>query len=96
MSAALLPTRRDPLRRLWTMTLTSAVLGLVAIIYAMVNLVRGHAGEEWMFGVGVCLLVGATVASVAHGVLVSYGARIDALEKQAAAGANQPTVGSAR
>jgi hypothetical protein len=94
MATALFPTGRDPLRRFWTMTLTAAVLGLMAIVYAVVNFVRGRTGEEWMLGVGACLLAGAAVASVAHSLLVSYGARIDALEKQAAADAHSPAVGS--
>jgi hypothetical protein len=93
MSAELYPTGRDPLRRLWTMTLTSGVLGLVAIVYAMVNLVRGRPGEEWMVAVGVCLLVGAAMTAIIQGVLQSYAARIDALEKQAAADSTRPAVG---
>ncbi len=94
MSAELFPTGRDPLRRLWTMTLTSAVFGLVAIIYTMVNFARGRTGEEWMIAVGACLLVGAVMTALVQGVLQNYGARIEALEKQAAADANRPTVGS--
>ncbi len=96
MSAELLPTGRDPLRRLWTMTLTTGVLGLAAIVYAMVNFARGRTGgEDWMFvGLGACLLVGAVLTSLVHGVLLSYRARIDALEKQAAADTNRPAVGS--
>lgn len=94
MSAELLPIGRDPLRRLWTMTLTTGVLGLAAIVYAMVNFARGRTGgDDWMFvGLGACLLVVAVLASIVHGVLLSYGARIAALEKQAAADANRPTV----
>jgi hypothetical protein len=94
MSAELFPTGRDPLRRLWTMTLTSAVLGLVAIVYAMVNFVRGRTGEEWMIAVGASLLVGAVMMALVHGVLLNYGARIDALEKRASADANRPAVGT--
>ncbi len=96
MSAELLPTGRDPLRRLWTMTLTTGVLGLAAIIYAMVNFARGRTGgDDWMFvGLGACLLVVALLSSIVHGVLHSYGARIAALEKQAAADATRPAVGS--
>ena len=94
MSAELFPTGRDPLRRLWTMTLTSAVFGLVAIVYAMVNSVRGRTGEEWMIAVGACLLIGAVMTALVQGVLQSYGARIGALEKQAAAAANHPVVGN--
>jgi hypothetical protein len=95
MSAELLPTRRDPLRRLATMALVTALLGLVAIIYSMVKIVRETAaGEEWMMGVGCCLLIGATATSLIHGVLLSYGARIEALEKRAAANANRPAGGA--
>ncbi|MBY0459099.1 MAG: hypothetical protein K2V38_17320 [Gemmataceae bacterium] len=95
MSTELFPTGRDPLRRLRTMTLTSAVFGLVAIVYAMVNVVRGRTGEEWMIAVGACLLVGAVMTALVQGVLQSYGARIEALEKQAAADAKHPAVGTA-
>lgn len=95
MSAELFPTGRDPLRRLRTMTLTSAVFGLVAIVYAMVNVVRDRTGEEWMIAVGACLLVGAVMTALVQGVLQSYAARIEALEKQAAAVANHTTVGTA-
>jgi NADH:ubiquinone oxidoreductase subunit 6 (subunit J) len=76
------------------MTLTSAVLGLVAIVYAMVNLVRNRTGEEWMVAVGASLLVGAVLASIVHGVLLNYGARITALEKQAAADTDRRAVGT--
>jgi membrane protein YdbS with pleckstrin-like domain len=94
MSAELFPTGNDPLRRLWTMTLTSAVFGLVAIVYTMVNFARGRTGEEWMIAVGACLLVGAVMTALVQGVLKSYGVRIAALEKQAAADATRPATGT--
>ena len=96
MSADPSPTGPDPLRRLWTMALVAGLLGLLAIVYTMVNFARGRdsPGEEWMFGVGFCLLFGAAVASLVHGVLLSYGARIEALEKRAAAAANRPADGT--
>jgi hypothetical protein len=78
------------------MALTAGLLGLLAIVYTMVNFVRGlHGpGEEWMFGVGFCLLFGAVAASLIQGVLLSHGARIEALEKRAAADANRPADGT--
>jgi hypothetical protein len=96
MPAELLPTGRDPLRRLGTMSLVTGLLGLLAIVYTMVNFARGHEGpgEEWLFGVGFCLLFGAVAASLIQGVLLSYGARIEALEKRASADTNCPADGS--
>src|SRR4051794_41168354 len=91
MSAELLPTRHDPLRRLGTMSLVAALLGLAAVIRTMVNFARGHdGGEEWMFGVGFCLLFGGAAASLVHGVLLGHRARIEALEKRAAVAATRP------
>jgi hypothetical protein len=72
---------RDPLYRLWTMSLTTGLLGLIAIVYAIVNSVRERSGEEWMLGVGVCLLIGAVATSTIQSVLVGYRTRIEALEK---------------
>ena len=95
MSAELFPTSRDPLRRLGTISLIAGLLGLSAIVYTMVNFVRGRSGgEEWMFGVGFCLLFGAVAASLVHGVLLSHAARIEALEKRAAAAASRPADGT--
>jgi hypothetical protein len=96
MRAELFPTSRDPLRRLGTMALICALLGLLAIVYTMVNYgrIREHPGEEWIFGVGFCLLFGGVAASLVHGVLLSHGARIEALEKRAAADANRPADGT--
>ena len=95
MSVELFPTSRDPLRRLGTMTLITGLLGLLAIVYTMVNFVRGRAGgEEWMLGVGFCLLFGAVAASLVQGVLLSHGARIEGLEKRAASDANRPADGT--
>jgi hypothetical protein len=74
------------------MALVCGLLGLLAIVYVMVNYdrIRDSAAELWMFGVGFCLLFGAVAASLVHGVLLSYGARIEALEKRAAADENRP------
>lgn len=96
MRPDLFPTGRDPLPRLGSTTLLAGLLGLGAIVYSMVNFVRGRtSGEEWMFlGVGACLLVGAIGASLIQGVLVSYGARLEALEKGASADASRPTDGT--
>ena len=96
MRPELFPTGRDPLRRLGTTTLLAGLLGLAAVVYSMVNFVRGRAGgEEWMFvGVGGCLLVVAVLASLVQGVLVSYGARLEALEKGASADASRPVDGT--
>ena len=64
MSAEPSPTGRDPLRRLGTMSLTAGLLGLLAIVYTMVNYDRiRDSAEVWMFGVGFCLLFGAVAAS---------------------------------
>ena len=71
------------------------VLGLLAIVYTMVNYVRDRASaEEWMLGVGFCLLFGAAVASQVQGVLLGHRARIETLEKRAAADANRPADGT--
>lgn len=94
MPAELFPTGRDPLRRLGTLSLITGLLGLAAIVYTMVNFVRGRNGtEEWMLGVGVCLLFGAVAGSLIHGVLLSHATRIEALERRAA-GANRPADGT--
>jgi len=94
MSADLFPSSRDPLRRLGSMALTTGLLGLLAIVYSMVNFVRGrNSGEEWILGVGFCLLFGAVAASLVHAVLLSHAARIEALEKRAATDANRPADG---
>ena len=59
MSAELFPTGRDPLRRLGTMSLIAGLGGLLAIVYAIVTRLRGGDGaDEWMLGVGFCLLFG--------------------------------------
>jgi hypothetical protein len=86
MPAELSPTGRDPLRRLGTMSLVTGLLGLAAIVYTMANYtrVRENTGELWLFGVGFCLLFGAVMASLVHGVLLGHRARIEALEKRAA------------
>ena len=47
-----------------------------------------------MFGVGICLLLGAVAASGIQGVLLGHRARIEALEKRAAADANRPADGT--
>ena len=95
MSAELFPTSRDPLRRLGSLSLTAGLLGLAAVVYSMVNFVRGRVGgEEWMLGAGFCLLFGAVAASLVQGVLRGHRARIEALEKRAAADANRPPVGT--
>lgn len=87
MRAELYPTNRDPLRRLGTMSLVAGLLGVVAIIYSMVHFVRGRTtGEEWILGVGFCLLFGAAMAGIIHGVLAGHQAWIEALEKRAADG----------
>ncbi len=91
MSAQPPPTGRDPLRRLGTLILVAALLGLLAIVYTMVNYARSReSAEGWMLGAGFCLLFGAAVAGLAHGVLLDHRARIEALEKRAAAVANRP------
>jgi hypothetical protein len=91
MSAKPFPTGRDPLRRLGTTLLIAALGGLLAIVYAMVTIARGSAGPvEWMLGVGVCLLYGAATASQIQIVLLGHRARIEALERRAAADANRP------
>jgi hypothetical protein len=91
MSIELFPTGRDPLRRLGSISLVAALLGVVVIVYSMVNFVRERAGgEEWLLGVGFCLLFGAAVAGLVHGVLLDHRARIESLEKHAAADANRP------
>ena len=78
MSVELFPSR-DPLRRLGSMSLITGLLGLLAIIYSMVNFVRGRNGsEEWMLGVGCCLLFGAVAASLVQGVLLGHRTRIEA------------------
>ena len=95
MSAELFPTGRDPLRRLGTVSLTAGLLGLLAIVYTMANFARGReAGEEWMLGVGFCLLLGAVAGSLVQGVLLGHRARIEALERRAAAGADRPADGA--
>ena len=95
MHAEMFPTGRDPLRRLGTMSLVAALLGLLAIVYTMVNYVRDRdSAEVWMFGVGFCLLFGAAAAGLVHGVLLGHRARIEALEKRAAADANRPADGT--
>ena len=95
MRAELFPTGRDPLHRLGTMSLITALLGLLAIVRTMVNFARGRdGGEEWMFGVGICLLLGAVAASGIQGVLLGHRARIEALEKRASADANRPADGT--
>lgn len=95
MSAELIPTGRDPLRRLGTMSLVTALLGLVAIIYTIVNFARERtSGEEWMLGVGCCLLIIALATSLIQGVLLSLRARIEALENRAAAHPNRPADGN--
>ena len=95
MPADLFPTGRDPLRRLGTMSLIAGLLGLLAIVYTMVNYVRGRdSAEEWMLGVGFCLLFGAAAANLVQGVLLGYRARIEALEERAAADANRPANGT--
>ncbi len=95
MSVELFPTGRDPLRRLGSMALVTGLLGLLAIVYPMVNFARGRAGdEEWMLGVGFCLLFGAVAASLVHGVLLDHRARIEALERRAIGGANRPADGT--
>ncbi len=94
MSVELFPTGRDPLRRLGSVALVTGLLGLLAIVYPMVNFARGReSGEEWMLGVGFCLLFGAVAASPVHGVLLDHRARIEALERRASAGANRPADG---
>lgn len=94
MAVELFPTGRDPLRRLGSMSLITGLLGLVAIIYVVVNVARGRDNtEEWMLGVGCCLLIGAVAASLIHGVLNSHQTRIDALEKRAA-DVNRPADGT--
>jgi|SRR5262245_24165124 len=95
MSAELLPTNRDPLRRLGTMSLIAGALGLLAIVYTMVHYVRDRDSvQEWMFGVGFCLLFGAVAASLIQRVLLSHAARIEALERRAAPGVNRPADGA--
>ena len=84
MSVELFPTSRDPLRRLGSMSVITGLLGLLAIVYVMVKFVQGRTGgEEWMFGVGFCLLFGAVAASLIQAVLLNHKARIEALEKRA-------------
>jgi hypothetical protein len=93
MPAELFPTGRDPLRRLWTMALVAGLLGLLAIVYTMVNYsrIRDNSGELWMFGLGFCLLFGAVAANLIQGVLLSQRTRIEALEQRAAADTNRPS-----
>ena len=95
MSVELFPTGRDPLRRLGSMSLITGLLGLLAIVYVMVKYVQDRdSAPEWMLGVGTCLLFGAVAASLVHGVLLDHRARIEALEKLAAADANRPADGT--
>lgn len=95
MSVELFPTGRDPLRRLGTMSLSAALLGVLVIVYVVVNSVRGReGGEEWILAVGFCLLFGAVLASLVHGVLLNHRARIESLEKRAAADPNRPADGT--
>ena len=97
MRVELFPAGRDPLRRLGSISLITGLLGLLAIVYTMVNYVRDRNSAEgwmWMFGVGFCLLFGAVAASLVQGVLRGHRARIEALEKRAAADANRPPVGT--
>jgi protein-S-isoprenylcysteine O-methyltransferase Ste14 len=83
MSIELFPSR-DPLRRLGSIALITGLLGLLAIVYTMVKFVQDrNSAEEWMFGVGCCLLFGAVATSLVQGVLLSHRARIEALEKRA-------------
>src|SRR6185295_3536462 len=93
MPIELFPTSRDPLRRLGSMSLITGLLGLLAIIYTMVHFVQGQGradGLEWMLGTGCCLLFVAVAANLILRVLLSYQARIEALEKRAAADTNSP------
>jgi hypothetical protein len=77
------------------MTLIAGLLGLLAIVYTMLNYVRNRdSAEGWMLGTGFCLLFGATAASLVHGVLLDNRARIEALEKRAAAEANRRADGT--
>jgi hypothetical protein len=84
MSIELFPTSRDPLRRLGSISVVVGLLGLLAIVYTMVNFTRDQgSAEAWMLGVGVCFLFGAVAGSLVQGELLSQRARIDALEKRA-------------
>src|SRR4051812_17124658 len=95
MRAELFPTGRDPLRRLGTLALIAGLLGLVAIMYTMAHFVRDRAsGEEWILGLGFCLLFGAVAASLVQGVLLDHRARIEALEKRAGTDASRPADGT--
>jgi hypothetical protein len=77
------------------MSLIAGLLGLLAIVYTMANYVRGRdSAEEWMLGVGFCLLFGAAAAGLVQGVLLGHRERIEALEKRAAADANRPADGT--
>jgi hypothetical protein len=77
------------------MSLILGLLGLLAIVYSMANFVRGReGGEEWILGVGFCLLFGAVAGSLVQGVLLGHRARIEALERRAADDANRPADGA--
>jgi hypothetical protein len=70
------------------------VLGLLAIAYGMVGFVRERiGGEEWILGVGFCLLVGAAGVALVHGALLDFSSRIQALEKRTAADVTRPAAG---
>jgi hypothetical protein len=86
--------RLDPLHRLGIVSLVAGFLGLLTIVYTMVHFVRDRdSAEPWMLAVGCCFLFGAVAGSLIQGVLKSHGARIAALEKLAAIGANVQTNG---
>jgi hypothetical protein len=96
MPADLFPTGRDPLRRLGTTVLLAALMGVLAIVVAMVRFVQGVEGStstEWMLAVGFCLVFGGAGGGLAHRVLLDHRARIEALEKRGPAGEDRPVAG---
>jgi hypothetical protein len=85
MSAKPFPTGRDPLLRLGPSSLIITLGGLGAIVFAIVKqLQSGENSVEWLFGLGMCLIIIGAVTAQIQIVLLGHRARIEALEKRKA------------